>query len=435
MVSYLDFINEYIMGSVQMLVGFRFLVRFLGKKARFFHYLLFAAAGVALIRLVQGGRIAEFLAYALLLVAAGIFACHADWEPVILYSALTVEIMQFSFGIVNSLLAIFYPWMSSFQYKAVGLAFMVLGYLALLLSAFCYCMVQRFFPHLGTVRKQYMPVMLVPLLLIFLMGEYINAVLFENPGILYGGSAANASHLKMLVIQVLGLASLFCIMFAYEKLLENSRLSMELSLLEQEEYFLNQYVEESRARYDNTKSFRHDIKSHVTVVKELLQVGKPEQALSYIMDMEEIAEGISFPCCTNNPAADMLIGNKLGLAESMGIEVCCSLRLPRPCLVRDIDFCIIFSNALDNAIHACKGQKDGAEKYIRVTGHVQGDFILLEIENSFQGTGAFKTGTGLSNVKAVAEKYHGAVSIKAHGASVILSVLLIVPRQPVTESE
>lgn len=131
----------------------------------------------------------------------------------------------------------------------------------------------------------------------------------------------------------------------------------------------------------------------------------------------------------------MLIGNKLGLAESMGIEVCCSLRLPRPCLVRDIDFCIIFSNALDNAIHACKGQKDGAEKYIRVTGHVQGDFILLEIENSFQGTGAFKAGTGLSNVKAVAEKYHGAVSIKAHGASVILSVLLIVPRQPVTESE
>lgn len=29
--------------------------------------------------------------------------------------------------------------------------------------------------------------------------------------------------------------------------------------------------------------------------------------------------------------------------------------------------------------------------------------------------GAFKAGAGLSNVKAVAEKYHDAVSVKSHG--------------------
>ena len=73
---------------------------------------------------------------------------------------------------------------------------------------------------------------------------------------------------------------------------------------------------------------------------------------------------------------------------------------------------------------------DNADKYIRVTGRIQGDFLFMEIENSFHGKGLLKKGTGLSNVKAVTEKYHGAMSIKTQGPVFILSVLLIIPQHP-----
>ena len=69
------------------------------------------------------------------------------------------------------------------------------------------------------------------------------------------------------------------------------------------------------------------------------------------------------------------------------------------------------------------------QKYIRVTGHKQGDFILLEIENSFQGKRTFKKGIGLSNINTIAEKYHGAMSVNIQDTSFILSVLLIIPQQ------
>ena len=223
-------------------------------------------------------------------------------------------------------------------------------------------------------------------------------------------------------------------MLAYKKLLQNFRLSTELSLLEQEERSLNQYVEEAKARYEKTRSFRHDIKNHITVVKDLLQNGKTGQALDYIRDLADRTEELSFPCATNNPVADILLGNKLGMAESMGIDVSCSLLLPQPCSIRDIDFCIILSNALDNAIQACKNMDARSGSYIRVTGHMQGDFILMEVENSFQGKGLVKSGTGLSNIKAVAEKYHGAVSIKTQETQFVLSVLLIIPRHPDSSS-
>ena len=229
----------------------------------------------------------------------------------------------------------------------------------------------------------------------------------------------------MLVMHLLGLLSLFCILFSYKKLQQNFRLSTEISLMEQEEHSLNRYVEEAKARYDETKSFRHDIRNHIAVVKNLLQSGKFTEAVSYMEAMDDIAEKMSFPCSTNNPVVDILVGNKLGIAKSMGIDADCSLLLPYPCDIKDIDICIVLSNALDNAIHAVKSLDAGIEKYIRVFGRIQGDFLMIEVENSFHGKDTFKKGTGLSNVKKVAEKYGGAMSIETQENKFVLHVLLI----------
>jgi len=425
MADYIEFFNKYVLGSAHMLTGFCFFARFLNKKVKLIYYLLVGVFGISIIRFVQGGSIAEFLAYFLLLAVCGIFVCHAGKGPAILYAALTVGIMQLSYGILHSLLNILYPF--SLSPKIADIVFMILGNMSLLVAVFGYYLVYRYFSDCEAIKKQYVFMILTPILLIFFMDNYISYVVYGTVTD-SGEIAIYVNHYQMLVIQLLGMASLFCIMFAYKKLLENFRLSIDLSMLEQEEHFLNQYVEEAKARYEKTKSFRHDVKNHISVVKKLLQNGKPEQALGYIGDMEGMAEELSFPCSTNNPVVDILVGNKLGIAKSTGINVSCFLRLPYPCFVRDIDFCIILSNALDNAIHACKNMDSGEEKYIRVSGHVQGDFILLEIENSFQENHLAKWGTGLFNVKAVTENYQGAVDIKVQDSAFILSVLLIMPQ-------
>ncbi len=273
----------------------------------------------------------------------------------------------------------------------------------------------------------------IPILSIFIMSQYTDMIAFDFQYlILEEDESFNYlfSHWQLLAMHLLGLLSLFCILFSYKKLQQNFRLSTEISLLEQEEHSLNRYVEEAKTRYDETKSFRHDIRNHIAVVKNLLQSGKLEEAVSYMEDMDDMAEKMSFPCSTNNPVVDILVGNKLGIAKSMGIDVDCSLLLPYPCSLRDIDICIILSNALDNAIQAVKRLDAGREKYIRVSGRIQGDFLMMEIENSFQGKGAFKKGTGLSNVKKAAEKYGGAMSIETPENKFVLHVLLIISQHP-----
>lgn len=427
----IDYFDLYfkIIENVQLLFGFCFLVRLLHRKVKFYMYLLFTACGSVVLYVLPPDTILELGAFALLLIASGVLICHADWNSSILYAALVVEIMQLCYGIVKSLLSIFYPMTSAFDQTMIGIVFMLSGDAASLFLTWFFCFITwKYFSSYESIEKHSLFLVFIPVLMIFFMDEYINSFIYGMVVTDVSGVTIYTNHYQMLALQLLGMASLFCILFAHKKLVQNFHLSTKLSLLEQEEHSLNQYVEEARAHYEKTKAFRHDIKNHITVVRELLQSGTPQQALDYIGDMEEMTAGLSFPCNTNHPVVDILIGNKLGIANSMGIDVCCSLFLPYPCFVRDIDFCIILSNALDNAIHACKNMSESAEKYIHVTGRIQGDFILIEVENSFQADGLIRKGTGLSNVKTVAEKYQGAMNIKTQGNVFILSVLLIIPQ-------
>ena len=428
MADYLDFFNQYIMGSIQMLAGFYFFTKFLKKKVKPIYYLLVIVFAITSITIIHADSITEMFAYMLFLIASGIFVCKSDSSPAVLYAIITVEIMQLCYGIMNSMLSILYQLMFPFNHEIIGIVFMVLGNMALIISVFFYRIVYKYFLYDETVKFQYILMILTPALLIFLMGNYIRSVIYGNTITISSSEILYVDHYQMLVIQLLGMASLFCTLFSYKKLLENFHLNMELSLLEKEEHSLNQYVEEAKMRYEKTKSFRHDIKNHITVIKNLLLNSELEHSLKYINEMEDLTEELSFPCSTDNPIVDILLENKLGLAKSNGINVHCSLILPNPCPVRDIDFCIILSNALDNAICACKNISSDTEKYIQLTGSIQGDFLLLEIENSYQGNGLFKKGTGLSNIQSVADKYHGTTSVKIQNKTFTLSVLLIIPQ-------
>jgi len=449
MAEYLDFFNIYIMGVMETSFQLYFLAKILKKKMWPPFYFLFAVGAVITNEFIPSGTITGFVVFVLLISICGAFACHANFKASLLYATLTTELMLLCSGIVNALMSLPYPWLPAFFHETGNIAAMLICEAAsFLLSGFCYYIVYRYFSRDDlypvdalcpadapdtTMGMQQMFLIFVPILMIFIMSNYINAIEYDFQFEILadkGPAGHFFSHGQMLVMYFLGLLSLFCILFSYKKLQQNFRLSTEISLMEQEEHSLNRYVEEAKARYDETKSFRHDIRNHIAVVKNLLQSGKFTEAVSYMEAMDDIAEKMSFPCSTNNPVVDILVGNKLGIAKSMGIDADCSLLLPYPCDIKDIDICIVLSNALDNAIHAVKSLDASIEKYIRVFGRIQGDFLMIEVENSFHGKDTFKKGTGLSNVKKVAEKYGGAMSIETQENKFVLHVLLILSQHP-----
>lgn len=57
-------------------------------------------------------------------------------------------------------------------------------------------------------------------------------------------------------------------------------------------------------------------------------------------------------------------------------------------------------------------------------GRRQGDFYLLEFENTCSGGPLPPAGTGLANIRSVAEKYRGAVLTEKEEGRFSLNVLL-----------
>lgn len=418
-------------GLLEILLEIFFFGRFVGKKGTAVQNILFVILGGTIINLPTGVLL-KLILFMAALSMYGILTLKASGGTAILYAILTVSVMQLCFGVFNSMAMMLSPFLYEMDPVVFSRFFMIVGNLfSLVLTYLCYWIVFKCLEHKEDVQNQYVPMILIPLLMIFVVSEYINHTFYGN--IISVEQVSNSlisNHIQMFTVQSLGIISIFAIMYAYQKLSAAFSANRKVSLLEQQSHFQRQYVEEAKAHYNSTRALRHDMKNHILILKGLLGNTDYEKAKNYIGEMDIVTANLSFPFQTGNAILDVLLENKAGLAGSKNIAVSSTLKVPFPCSVGDMDFCIILSNALDNAIHACEKLGADEKKYIRISGRRQEDFFLIEIENSFNGNRHFKRDIGLSNIKWVTEKYGGAMDISIEDKIFCLSVLLVISQQP-----
>ena len=403
-----------------------FIGRLTGKKLkrRYFaaYLLLLAALQLVSVGLSLSGTLS---------VAAGVLELYAvsrfgmGNQPSVswLAAVLAYYVSQLSFGIINSVEAALFP-----QFVGSPLLYLLLlaaQVLFLALCAGCYYAVLRFLAWTEDSQMPYAGLLLFPVLFFFAAELYIlqTAYSFFAPIV---SLEEVGKHSTLLLLQVMGLAALLCTLYAYRHLCQGFQAQAELQALTQAAQAQKIYIAEAQARYQQTSSFRHDVKNHLSVLDGLLRGGRLEEGRAYLKKLRAVSEALSFPYQTGNAMVDILLGEKLGLARDISAEV--SLVLPEPCGIDDFDLCVIFANALDNAITACR--EGVGDKSIRITGRRQGDFYMLIFENTCVDGPLPPAGTGLSSIKAAAEQYHGAVLTEKRGRQFYLSVLLNVPLPP-----
>ena len=414
-----------LMDSLCLLVGHGvmhmvFISRLTGKKLKKWYFAVYFLL-LAALQLIP----AKFDVGGVVSVAVGVLELYAvsrfwmgnqrsvSW----LAAVLSYYISQLSFGIINSVEAALFP-----RFIGSPLLYLLLIVAQALFFGLCICCyhaVLKLLTWTEDSQPPYMGLVLFPGLFFFAAELYIlhTAYSFFAPII---SLEEVGRHSTLLLLQVMGLAALLCTLYAYRQLCKGFQAQAELQSLTQAAHEQKVYIAEAQARYEQTKFFRHDIKNHLSVLDGLLRSGKLEEGREYLKKLEAVSEALSFPYQTGNPVVDILLGEKLGLAKEIEAEV--SLVLPKPCGIDDFDLCVLFANALDNAIAACRAN-DGA-KAIRISGKQQGDFYMLTFENTCSDGPLPPAGTGLSNIKAVAEKYHGALLTEKNGRQYVLSVLL-----------
>ena len=154
-------------------------------------------------------------------------------------------------------------------------------------------------------------------------------------------------------------------------------------------------------------------------------MNKNQEAIKYLDCITGTVNSFYPDYSSGNAYADAVIREKLALARTWGIRMETDLIFPASDLIDPADLCIILSNALDNALEACRKSNCQTDvPIINASFCVQSSFLIIEITNPIPYNRKLKTtllpstieeshlhGIGLSNIRDAVERCHGTLEL------------------------
>lgn len=211
---------------------------------------------------------------------------------------------------------------------------------------------------------------------------------------------------------------------------DNREMKMQLELQRQS-------AEKMENAYNHTRALRHDLKNHLRALGGMLQSGNTDDALAYIQTMQSDLEDATYFAVTGNTAVDAILNEKLLTAQRQETNLRFDAVTLKNTKAKPMDLCIILSNALDNALEACRKLSDIQSRTVSLKIREESDFLLISVQNpvaqppkklgnSFLSDKKDREnhGIGLRSIRLTAEKYSGEVLAECENSVFTLLVKL-----------
>ena len=166
--------------------------------------------------------------------------------------------------------------------------------------------------------------------------------------------------------------------------------------------------------------YRHDMRHHLNLINALLADDNKEAAQKYIADVSQSIEDSVVKSYCSNYAINLILNSFLTKAKEEEILIETQIDLPQKNTASDMDLGVIFSNALENAIHACRRIPYTSERIIKIHCRIQNEKCVIQIINSCGEAVSFIDGMPISSenghgfgtrsIAAVVQKYGGVCS-------------------------
>jgi len=178
--------------------------------------------------------------------------------------------------------------------------------------------------------------------------------------------------------------SSFVAIYLYEHISTQSEIIMREQRYKQQLDAQSKHIDDILIMQNRMKSFRHDINNHWIALNGFFSKGDCEGGIRYIEKIRGILDDSEITN-TGNIAFDALLSTKKAISLKKGIAFDSTVQIPAQLSINAADICIIFGNALDNAIEACDRISSG-EKYIRLSVIYGDGSLICKITNSIGKT-------------------------------------------------
>ena len=185
------------------------------------------------------------------------------------------------------------------------------------------------------------------------------------------------------------------------------------------------HYRDMQAVYERQGRKMHDYKNQIRTMQVLLKKGDTQAAAALA---ERLTESISVEMAavnTNHSVVDAVLNQKFHAAREQGVSMTFRVGDMGGLRLNEEETVILLSNLLDNAIHECaKVVRQGRKAVIHVKLVQEGGNLIFSVRNPVAEKVQVTEGTGLSNVKAVADKYGGDFAISGDGEKFQAVVML-----------
>ncbi len=192
-------------------------------------------------------------------------------------------------------------------------------------------------------------------------------------------------------------------------------------------------IEALRESQQKTRTYNHDLRHHLQYVSSCIENGLYEQAQGYIREICSEIEANKVTILCENEAANLIFSAFVERTKASNIPLTIDAALSQNIPVSENDLCVLLSNALENALHACQRRKErGLTGTIDVSAYEKNGKFFLQIINSCDAdivfhkdipvTNAHGHGIGVHSICAVVDKYGGIYSFSVKEDNFILRV-------------
>ena len=182
-------------------------------------------------------------------------------------------------------------------------------------------------------------------------------------------------------------------------------------------------------------TYRHDLRHHMQYLAGCIENGRTEQAQAYIREVCAEIESQKVRVFCENETVNLILSAFAGRAEESGVPLRVRAEVPHFIPVAETDLCVLLSNALENALHACQHLRaEGKGGDIEVVAYEKSGKFFLQVSNTcapgvrFRGglpvTDTAGHGIGVRSICSVVERYNGVYSFAEKDGRFVLRASL-----------
>lgn len=338
---------------------------------------------------------------------------------IVLFYAVT------AFVIVNMLQPFFIKGTTTIAYPYAGITVLLYAATtAVLLPLMLVCVLRPLKTYILEIEQQSMKreffITILSTLLYFVMTIYGITAIYGNRG---GVGKWGALQLQSLLILLMMLNEILIYWLIFREAVRRKRDSEKRRAME----IRQMQYEKISGDMENVRRMRHDLRHHYASLNDMLDRGKIEEMKDYLSKIIDTTVRREAETYCKDITVNALMQYYIGLARDEGIS--CETHIEcNELAIEATDMTVLFGNAMENAINACK--KYPGKRWINIQiGMVQGSFAIeisnscksvrlnrrFQTEDGFLPAEAFQSsrpggGYGLRSIAHTAQKYDGSAS-------------------------